>query len=54
MICYIERTTSMFEEKWKFYVQIILAYRKSIPFQSKQLKEILKYLDDDDSDGSEF
>lgn len=46
----------MFEDNWQNYAQVILRYSKSIPFQTKELKEILKYLDDDDddSDGSKF
>ena len=56
MICHTESTASMFEDNWKNYAQVILTYTKSIPFQTKELKEILKYLDDDDddSDGSKF
>lgn len=60
MICHVEKTASMFEDSWKTYAQIILRYSKSIPFQTKELKKILKSIDtddddeDDDSDGNKF
>ena len=45
MICDIEDTAEAFEENWQKYARIILSYSKSIPFQTKQLKEVLEGVD---------
>ena len=45
MICDLEDTAKAFEDNWDKYARIILSYSQSIPFQTKQLKEVLEGMD---------
>ena len=47
MICQSEDMMEQFEEKWKRFVGVILSYSRAIPFQTKELKQILEELGDD-------
>ena len=47
MICQSEDMLEQFEENWRKFVGVILSYSKTIPFQTKELKQILEELGDD-------
>ena len=49
LICQMERTSSMFEDKWKHYVDIILKYSQSHSSRNKDLKAALSVLATSDS-----
>ena len=49
LICQMERTSLMFEDKWKHYVDIILKYSQSHPSHNKELKAALSGLAVSDS-----
>ncbi|XP_065890195.1 uncharacterized protein [Dysidea avara] len=42
-----EDMMEQFEEKWKRFVRVIMSYSRAIPFQTKELKQILEELGDD-------
>ncbi len=50
MICCVEGTASLFDDNWRKYAHIMLSYGKSIPSQTKELKEILKSIGNNLSD----
>ena len=56
MICCIEGTASLFDDidNWRKYAYMILTYGKSIPSQTKELKEILKSINKNLSDNSKL
>ena len=54
MICCTEGTASLFDDNWRKYSYMILAYSKSIPSQTKELKEILKSIDQNSSDNGKL